>query len=92
MNRKDIETQLKNIIKDKMNIELDQLKVDYMTNSLLDPEIGLVPRDLLVIFFEMQILYGIEFDENDVIKKRFDFFSNIVDSICEKLAKRMDDR
>lgn len=87
MNRKDIETQLKNIIKEKMNIELDQLKVDYMTNSLLDPEIGLVPRDLLVIFFEMQTLCGIEFDENDVIKKRFDFFTNIVDSICEKIGE-----
>ena len=86
MNRKDVETQLKGIIKEKMNIELEQLKLDYMTNSLLDPEIGLVPRDLLVIFFEMQILYGIEFDENDVIEKRFDFFSNIVDSICEKIG------
>lgn len=86
MNRKDVETQLKGIIKEKMNIELEQLKLDYMTNSLLDPEIGLVPRDLLVIFFEMQILYGIEFDEKDVIEKRFDFFSNIVDSICEKIG------
>lgn len=84
MSRNDIEKQLKDIIKERMNIDLDKLSLDYMTNSLLDPEIGLVPRDLLVIFFEMQNLFGISFTEKDIVERRFDFFSNIVDSVYEK--------
>ena len=53
--------------------------------SLLDPRIGLKPRDLLVIFFALQESFHITFIENDIVEKRFDFLDNIVASVQEKL-------
>lgn len=51
--------------------------------SLLDPRNGLAPRDLLVIFFELQKQFNIEFTEEDIISQRFDFMNNIVNAVMK---------
>lgn len=52
--------------------------------SLLDPRVGMKPRDLLTVFFSLQNKFDIEFDKNDIVNQRFDFLENIVKSVCEK--------
>ena len=45
---------------------------------------GLLPRDLLEVFFELQKAFNIVFEEKDVIDSRFDMLPNIVECIYEK--------
>ena len=85
--RDKMESTLKERIIDVMEKALnihftDNLDFQY---SLLDPRIGLKPRDLLVIFFALQESFHITFIENDIVEKRFDFLDNIVASVQEKL-------
>ena len=53
--------------------------------SLLDPRNGLMPRDLIVLFFELQKHYKIKFVEQDIIANRFDYLDNIVKAVEDKL-------
>jgi acyl carrier protein len=85
--RDKMESTLKERIIDVMEKALnihftDNVDFQY---SLLDPRIGLKPRDLLVIFFALQESFHITFIENDIVEKRFDFLDNIVASVQEKL-------
>ena len=52
--------------------------------SLLDPRNGLLPRDLLRLFFEIQEEFDVDFDEKDIITRRFDYIDNIVNSVLDK--------
>jgi len=52
---------------------------------LLDPRIGLKPRDLLVIFFGLQSAFHITFNDKDILERRFDFLDNIVAAVQEKV-------
>lgn len=71
------------VIEKELNIHFtDNVNYQY---SLLDPRIGLKPRDLLVIFFTLQEAFHITFSEKDIVEKRFDFLDNIVASVQEKL-------
>lgn len=71
------------VIEKELNIHFTD-NVDYQY-SLLDPRIGLKPRDLLVIFFTLQEAFHITFSEKDIVERRFDFLDNIVASVQEKL-------
>lgn len=72
-----------NIIEKELNIHFAD-NVDYQY-SLLDPRIGLKPRDLMVIFFSLQEAFHIRFSEKDILEKRFDFLDNIIAAVEEKL-------
>lgn len=71
------------VIEKELNIHFTD-NVDFQY-SLLDPRVGLKPRDLLVIFFALQENFHITFSEKDIVEKRFDFLDNIVASVQEKL-------
>ena len=55
--------------------------------SLLDPRNGMLPRDLLQLYFAVESYFGIKFEERNVIDERFDYLCNMVDAIQEKLKK-----
>lgn len=82
---------MENILKERIiDVIEKELNIHFIDNvdfqySLLDPRIGLKPRDLLVIFFELQEVFHITFGERDIVEKRFDFLDNIVTSVQEKL-------
>lgn len=44
-----------------------------------------MPRDLIVLFFELQKHYKIKFVEQDIIANRFDYLDNIVKAVEDKL-------
>lgn len=71
------------IIEKELNIRFTD-NVDYQY-SLLDPRIGLKPRDLLVIFFALQNSFHITFNDKDILERRFDFLDNIVAAVREKI-------
>lgn len=84
MNRDEVVKRVSEFIKEKFSLELEENIIKEY--SLLDPRVGLMPRDLLVLFTEMQRIFGIRFVEQDVIEKRFDYLDNIVDAIMMKVV------
>lgn len=83
MNKEDIRKEIIDILKNDMGINF---KSDLSKESLFSQNVGLLPRDLLVLFFRLQNRFDIKFSEDDVIKNRFDYIDNIVDSIYKKIS------
>lgn len=82
MEKNEIESRIIEIINKKLVLDIDVAR--YRKYSMLDPRVGLLPRDLLVLFMEIQKEFCISFEEKDIINKRFDYIDNIVDSVIEK--------
>lgn len=81
-----VKEEVINIIVEKIGIEKETLYRYGSDRSFFDISIGLKPRDLLTLFFELQKKYDIIFEEKDIIEKRFDYLNNMVDAIIEKQA------
>ena len=79
-----IKNEIINILVVKMGIKKDILEKIPHDMSMLDTAVGLKPRDLLTLFFELQKKYDILFEEKDIIDRRFYRIDNIVESIIEK--------
>lgn len=86
MDKKDIECKIKEIFKKKFFLDLDKMRKEEENMSMLDPSIGMMPRDLLTLFFELQECFEIKFEEKDILEKRFDCYSDIVSLIEEKIS------
>lgn len=56
--------------------------------SLLDLGNGLLPRDLLQLYFAVEKYFGIKFEERNVLDERFDYLDNMVGAVYEKLEKQ----
>lgn len=84
MSREEIADEVIKVIKNAVNLDLTKYADQLMGKSLFDLEIGLLPRDLLEIFFELLKVFNIAFEETDVIDSRFDMLSNIVECIYKK--------
>lgn len=83
MNRVEIAEKVIECIGKKFSLQLEENIVKEY--SLLDPRVGLTPRDLLVLFMELQKIFDIQFAEEDVIDQRFDYLDNIIDAIMQKV-------
>jgi peptide maturation system acyl carrier-related protein len=86
MDRQLIEVEVNKIFKKKFSIDISSLSEEQKTHSLLDKNIGLLPRDLLVLFFELQEAFNISFREEDICEIRFDYYYNIIEIIYQRQA------
>lgn len=74
-----IHNEVKDILYNIMEIDISNCTEEMWKKSLL--EIGLLPRDIFVLFNELEKYYNIKFIEDDIIKRRFDMLDDIVESI-----------
>lgn len=84
MEKENIKNEIIRLISEKIGIDQQKLNDYGKEKSLLDASIGLQPRDLLTLFFELQRKYDIIFVERDIIEKRFDYLDNMVDAVIHK--------
>lgn len=77
MQKTDVIRDVTEILKNKFNVQVEE--IEYI--SLLDPAIGMLPRDLFTLFFDLQNKYGIKFVESDVLDKRFDYFDELTEIV-----------
>jgi len=84
MCKEEITNKVIEVINNAVKVDLANCSDQLMEKSLFDLEIGLLPRDLLEVFFELQKAFNIVFEEKDVIDSRFDMLPNIVECIYEK--------
>ncbi|GFI22590.1 hypothetical protein IMSAGC011_01366 [Lachnospiraceae bacterium] len=84
MRKSDIVEEIVVLLKNKFGVQ----SKDIGHISLLDPEIGMLPRDLFTLFFDLQKKYGIKFVESDVIDKRFDYFNELTEIVYQKIKEK----
>ena len=89
MSREEIADKVIEVIKNAVSIDLTKYADQLAEKSLFDLEIGLLPRDLLEIFFELQKVFDIAFEETDVIDSRFDMLPNIVECIYKRKVEAL---
>lgn len=75
----DKEKKLELIFK-KVGVDYAWIK-EHKNEKLLGVKVGLTARDLLVIFFMTEQLFGIEINEKTIIEGQFTTFEQIVDQI-----------
>lgn len=84
MEMQKIRDEIIELISEKMGIDRQKLYNYGKEKSLLDAAIGLQPRDLLTLFFELQRKYEVVFEEKNIIERRFDYLDNMIDAIISK--------
>lgn len=84
MSRADVSEMIMTLLKGKFGVE--DKKIGHI--SLLDPAIGLLPRDLFTLFFDLQNQFDIKFVESDVLDKRFDFFDELTEIVYQKIKEK----
>lgn len=82
MKKLDIVEEIMVLLKNKFGVESKEL------GRLLDPAIGMLPRDLFTLFFDLQEKYDIKFVENDVLDKRFDYFDELIEIVYQKIIEK----
>lgn len=84
MKKSDILEEIMELLKNKFGVQVE--KLGHI--SLLDPSIGMFPRDLFTLFFDLQNKYGIKFAESDVLDKRFDYFDELIEIVYQKIQEK----
>lgn len=82
MERCDVEKKVSDIFESVIGVKVPK---KIYNEKLLQPQYGLQPRDLFALFHELQDVFDIKFEEADLTVRRFDIFSDIVDSIMLKV-------
>ncbi|MDE7433352.1 MAG: hypothetical protein K2N34_15765 [Lachnospiraceae bacterium] len=87
MEKTEIKRNLIDFILQKTEVKLTEEMVSSQ-DSMLNPDKGIAPRDLLMLVMEMQTFYGISLKEEDVLNNRLDYLNNMVDWIYSSIAER----
>lgn len=80
-----IETKLEQIFKSLLNVEF-RAKEEY-DYDLFGMEIGIMPTDLVYIYFEVKKQFEIEIKEESIVSGKFSSFNNIKEIIKDALCK-----
>jgi peptide maturation system acyl carrier-related protein len=80
-----IEERLKNIFKSRFDKDMDKYNESILDKELLGFDIGMKPRDLLYLFFDIEKEFDIKIPEKDIVEKKFNSFNNITAVIREQI-------
>lgn len=56
-------------------------------DKLLSDNVGLQPRDLVILLFEIEKRFNLSINNRDLVERRFDTFSNIQLSIVQGIQR-----
>jgi len=72
------------LIHNNFIVSLDVLR-EKQDCSLLSPQIGLQPRDLMMLILLIEEKFNIKIKENEIVNNRLDFLVNLVDVLEQQL-------
>lgn len=81
-----IEKQLKEIINVRFNISPDFWNEDTIETPLLTSKVGLLPRDLVYLLFDIENKFNIKIKDEYIINGQFNSFKNIKNILLEQLG------
>ena len=73
---------LNNLFKEKFNMDFELCNKEKCSRNLLCSDMGLKPRDLLILYYEIEARFRIEIPEEAIVEGRFCSFESILDTIC----------
>ena len=80
-----IEEQLKKLIKECTDIDVDHLSDEEKAYPLLSARLGGMPYQMLVLFVKVENTFGIEVDSQKVADGKFNAYTDILRLIEEAL-------
>ncbi|WP_313562013.1 peptide maturation system acyl carrier-related protein [Ruminiclostridium cellobioparum] len=81
-----VKERIKNIFVSRFEFNFDTFGEEQLFNkSLLSEEIGLLPRQLLYVFFDIEKEFGIQIPQECVANGEFDSINNIVNIVLKEL-------
>ena len=86
MDRNEIEKILADIFMKRFS--MDFLRNPGMKEMQLLSKSGIPARELLHVYFDVKVVFGISIPEDDVAGRRFDTFAHIADIIGEQMPDR----
>ena len=72
------------LIHNNFMVSLDVLR-EKQDCSLLSPQIGLQPRDLMMLILLIEEKFNIKIKENEIVNNRLDFLVNLLDVLEQQL-------
>lgn len=79
---------LKNVFKQRFDIDVEQKEGTLFDKHLLGMDIGLEARDLVYLYFDIEREFGIAIPEEDIAGGKFNTFNNIAEIIYDQLQKK----
>lgn len=87
-----IKYRLMNIIKNRLEINLDNAKEELLNKDFLGSHFRLEPRDMLYLYFDIENEFNILIPQEDIAKGTFNNFNNIAKIISNQIMNRSDSR
>jgi peptide maturation system acyl carrier-related protein len=82
----DIEMRLKNIFRNRFEIDLSSKEISLLNENLLGKSINLSSTDLLYLLHDIEDEFGISIPEKQIADGNFSSFNNIVKIIYSQLV------
>ena len=79
------EERLNNLFIKRFNINMNKIGEEYKSKKLLGREIGMAPRDLLYLFFDVENEFGIVLPQNRIANGEFDTYNDICKIVHDQL-------
>ncbi len=80
-----IEKRLDKILKNRFGLEMNSIKEALRDKKLLGQEFGMLPRDLLYLFFDIETEFLIRIPQEAVACGEFNTYNNICKIIYNEL-------
>jgi peptide maturation system acyl carrier-related protein len=80
-----IEKRLDKILKNRFGFEMNSIKEALRDKKLLGQEFGMLPRDLLYLFFDIEQEFLIRIPQEAVASGEFNTYNNICKIIYNEL-------
>jgi acyl carrier protein len=81
---KNLEERLNKLFIKRFNLDMDKFNEEYKSKKLLSSEIGMSPRDLLYLFFDIENEFGIVIPQESVASGEFGTYNGILGIISDK--------
>lgn len=75
------------IFQERFEMDVTKLGPEGCDKHLLGREIGLAPRDLLYLYFDLEKEYNITFPQEEVAAGKFSTINNITELVVGQLQK-----
>lgn len=85
----DVVKLLADIFRKRFGPDLADENKELRGKNFFGKELGLEPRDLLYLYFDVEREFDIRIPETDILRKKFCTFDDITDIICSIKSRKI---
>jgi len=88
----EIKSKLIKVFKNRFDINIENFDADLYETNLLDSRIGIAPRDLVYLFFDIENEFKVKISEQSIISERFSTINNIHEIVKELITNDLNNK